>query len=136
MKKTLLLLAAILCLSIYSWAQTTGAAPRKAKAVLAEGTVVAGYVDKGAFINFTGPSLKWSHKPTWSLAIGVLPSLKIKEDKSVAPAKKNSAFTPSLGFGFTYTYKHLALQVPLYYSAKTASADGKWNIGIGAGYKF
>jgi hypothetical protein len=100
-----------------------------------DGTVVAGYVDDGAYINFTGPHIKWVKKP-YALLLGVLPSLRIKEDKVAAGAKKNSIVTPSLGAGITFAYKHLALQVPLYYNAKTGTADGKWNVGFGIGYKF
>lgn len=125
-----------LCALCFYISLAVGAQSAKApKAVVAEGTIIAGYVDQGGFINFTGPSLKWSKKPNWSLGIGMLPGLRIKEDRSVAPAKKNPAIFPSLGFGITYTYKHLALQVPLYYNAKTGTADGNWNIGLGLGYK-
>jgi hypothetical protein len=100
-----------------------------------EGIIVIGYVDNGAYINFTGPSLKLIHKPyvAW---LGVLPSLRIKEDNVPAGAKKNSVLTPSLGFGLTFAYKHLAIQIPMYYNGKTTTTDGKWNPGIGLGFKF
>ncbi|MBM3417251.1 MAG: hypothetical protein FJY20_12645 [Bacteroidetes bacterium] len=129
---SIFLLAACSLISEKSYSQK-----EKPKAVVvAEGIIVAGYVNNGGFVNFTGPSIKWVRKPTWSFVIGMLPGLRIKEDKSAAPAKKNSVITPSLGMGFTYTYKHLALQVPFYYNAKTTAQDGKWNIGFGIGYKF
>lgn len=54
--------------------------------------------------------------------------LRFKEDKSEV---KNSFVMPTLGIGITYSYRKLALQIPLYYNAKTATADGKWNVGIG-----
>ncbi|HTG54827.1 MAG TPA: hypothetical protein VL943_01075, partial [Niabella sp.] len=42
------------------WSQTPAAKP-----VLAawDGMVIAGYVDKGAFVNFGGPCLKFASKP-------------------------------------------------------------------------
>ena len=97
-----------------------------------DGAVVAGYVDKGAFINFTGPGVKWTKKP-YALLAGVLPSLKIKEDNAVI---KNATVVPSLGAGFTLTVKHLAVQLPFYYTPKNASVSGKWHAGFGVGYKF
>ena len=104
------------------------------KADLYEGVIVAGYVEKGAYINFLGPNLKISKKP-YSLALGFLPSLRIKEDKVAAGASKNNVITPTLGFGITAIAKKIALQVPLYYNTKSAAKDGKWNVGIGIGYK-
>jgi len=105
---------------------------RKSGIILTEGILVTGYADKGAFLNFTGPGLKFSKKPG-VVILGLLPSLRIKEDKAVT--YKNSVITPSLGFGVTAVFKHIALQVPFYYNAKTASLDGKWTAGIGLGYK-
>lgn len=105
------------------------------KAVLFEGTLVAGYVDHGAFVNCTGPAIKFSKKP-YAVLIGLLPSLRIKEDKVSTGAPKNSVVTPNLGFGLTAAFGHLALQIPFYYNAKTAVKDGKWNPGLGLGYKF
>ncbi|MCY1486001.1 hypothetical protein D3C87_205060 [compost metagenome] len=96
-----------------------------------EGTVVAGYVDKGGFLNFTGPNVSLTSGKS-KLLLGMLPSLRFKEDKSQV---KNSFVMPTLGMGLTYSYKKLALQVPLYYNAKTSTADGKWNMGIGVGIK-
>lgn len=105
------------------------------KASLFEGVVVLSYIDHGAAINFTGPSIKYTSKP-FSLLVGLLPSLKIKEDKPIGAATKNSIIMPTLGAGVTAIYKHIALQIPMLYSAKTASKDGKWNVGFGLGYKF
>lgn len=107
----------------------------QARATLFEGVIVAGYVDQGAYINCTGPAIKFSKKPL-AVLLGLLPSLRIKNDKVAAGAPQNSVLTPNLGAGITAIYKHLAIQVPLYYNAKTSSKDGKWNPGIGIGYKF
>ncbi|SDD14830.1 hypothetical protein [Niabella drilacis] len=131
-KNKLCTLAAILLLTKTTTAQTTTS---KTSASLWDGMAVAGYVDKGAFLNFGGPAVKWTHKP-FCISLGMLPSLRIKEDKVAPNVSKNATITPSLGFGLSASYKHLALQVPLYYNAKTASADGKWNVGVGLGYKF
>jgi hypothetical protein len=62
----------------------------------------------------------------------MLPSLRFKKDTGTI---KNSLVTPSLGFGITYTYKWLAFQVPLYYTTKTSTSNGRWNIGLGLGIK-
>lgn len=105
------------------------------KPVLFDGIVVGGYVDHGAFINCAGPAIKFVKKPVVVL-VGLLPTLRIKEDKVAPGAAQNSSVTPSLGFGVTAAFKHLALQVPFYYNAKTAVKDGKWHPGIGLGYKF
>lgn len=97
-----------------------------------DGIVVAGYVDEGAFLNFTGPNINVTmnkHK----VILGMLPSLRFKEDKSTP---KNSFVTPNLGVGLTYCYKRFAIQVPCYYNAKTATQNGKWNVGIGLGVRF
>ena len=110
-------------------------AKSQTQAVLFDGTIVAGYVDHGAFINCTGPSIKFSKKP-YTILLGLLPSLRIKEDKVAAGAPKNTALTPNLGFGLTAAFRHVALQVPLYYNPKTAVKNGEWNVGVGLGYKF
>ena len=96
------------------------------------GIFVSGYVDNGAFINFTGPNLSFLYGKS-HLLIGMLPSLRIKQDSGTT---KNSLITPSLGVGITYCYKAFALQVPCYYNPKTSSTNGKWNIGVGIGLKF
>ena len=96
-----------------------------------EGIIVGGYVDNGAYVNFTGPNIKWQKfKSTFS--IGMLPSLRFKKDKSITT---NSFITPSLGIGITYIYKSLAIQVPLYYNGKNSTQNGNWQLGIGLGYR-
>lgn len=96
-----------------------------------EGAAVAGYVDHGAYLNFTGPAVSWT-KDKSKILLGMLPSLRIKEDKK---EPKNALITPTLGVGITYLYKKLAFQLPLYYNAKTATDNGKWNIGLGIGIR-
>lgn len=107
--------------------------PSKITATLCDGFIIAGYVHDGGFINFGGPALKLTHKP-FNFILGMLPSLKFKEDRT--GATKNSFITPTLGAGLTIAYKHIALQAPLYYNTKTASGNGRWHAGIGLGYKF
>lgn len=96
-----------------------------------DGIAVAGYVDKGAYINFAGPALKWTRKPC-SILLGVLPSLKIKKDKSEV---KNALITPTLGAGATFAFKHFVVQVPVYYQPKSGTVNGRWRPGIGIGFK-
>lgn len=121
-------------LSLAVRSQSSGSSVQT-KATLFEGVIVAGYVDQGAYINCTGPAVKFSKKP-FAILVGLLPSLRIKKDKVAAGAPQNSVITPNLGAGITAVYKHLAIQVPLYYNSKTSSKDGRWNPGIGIGYKF
>jgi hypothetical protein len=102
------------------------------KVVFFDGVVVGGYVDNGAYFNFTGPNINMTIKSS-KFILSMLPSLRFKEDNSVI---KNSFVTPSLGFGITYCYKSFAIQVPLYYNSKTATTNGKWNVGVGIGYRF
>lgn len=123
----------ITILGLQAGAQTSNAG--QTKPVLFDGVLVGGYLDHGAFINCAGPGVKFSKKP-FSVLLGLLPGLRIKEDRVAPGSTKNSTFTPSLGFGLTAAYKHLAIQVPLYYNAKTSTKDGKWNPGAGVGYKF
>ncbi|HEX7870170.1 MAG TPA: hypothetical protein VF455_08650 [Chryseobacterium sp.] len=98
-----------------------------------DGIAVAGYVDHGAFLNFTGPNVNFTHKST-KMMIGMLPSLRIKEDQS--SGTKNSSIMPTLGVGFTVVYKKVALQIPFYYNTKTSTENGSWKMGIGLGYRF
>lgn len=107
----------------------------KIKGSLFEGVFVAGYADCGAYINCTGPAVKYSRSKLSVLA-GLLPSLRIKEDKMEEGRPKNSLITPTLGFGLTAFVGHFALQLPAFYNAKTATSNGNWKIGIGLGYKF
>lgn len=103
------------------------------KSSVFDGIIVTGYADRGMYVNCTGPAVKLSKKP-FSLMIGLLPSLKIKKDNSTT--NQNAIVTPSLGFGTTALYKHLAIQIPFFYSAKTSTQNGSWKAGIGIGYKF
>ena len=100
-----------------------------------DGMAVAGYVNNGGFVNFGGPTVKLIKKP-FSFGFGILPTMRIKEDKVTKGSPKNSIIIPTAGFGFTFAYKHLVVQVPFYYNAKTATSNGQWNPGIGIGYKF
>ena len=95
------------------------------------GIIVAGYVNKGAYLNFGGPGLKLS-KGSSHFMLGMFPSLRFKKDHAT-PA--NSFVTPALGVGVTYAYKGLALQVPLYYNNKTGSQNGQWHLGLGVGLR-
>ncbi|MBM3412264.1 MAG: hypothetical protein FJY19_02660 [Bacteroidetes bacterium] len=104
---------------------------KNGNASLFEGIIVGGYVNNAAYLNFLGPNINFS-KGESKLFIGLLPSLRFKEDKG---ATKNSIAIPMLGAGITYTYKHLVFQLPFYYTAKTASTNGKWNAGIGMGLR-
>lgn len=126
-------LAAMSCMFHSTSAQAT--AEKKASIVGWEGMAVAGYVNQGGFINFGGPTVKLIRKP-FSFGFGILPTMRIKQDDVPKGSPKNSAIMPTAGFGFTIVYKHLALQVPFYYNAKTTTRNGKWNPGIGIGYKF
>lgn len=135
MKKTTIELFLLTSIAATSMAQTieTTTVSKESKISFAffEGTAVVGYVDKGDFLNFTGPNVSLTSGKS-KLLLGMLPSLRFKEDKS---AVKNSFVMPTLGMGLTYSYKKLAFQIPLYYNAKTATADGKRNVGIGMGVK-
>ncbi len=113
-------------------ATTVHAQHKKFSAQAFDGIIVGGYADNGAYINCTGPAMKYTTQK-WNLTLGFLPSIKIKEDPS---AVKNATFTPTLGFGATLTiFKHLALQVPAFYIPKTNVDNGRWTLGIGLGYK-
>jgi hypothetical protein len=128
------LLAVILLLTTVKL-QAQSADAVKTKVQLFEGLLIAGYLDHGAYINCAGPAVKFSKKP-FSVLLGLLPGLRIKEDKVPAGSPKNAVVMPSLGFGLTASFKHLALQLPLYYNGKTATKNGAWKPGLGLGYKF
>ncbi|PRD48974.1 hypothetical protein [Sphingobacterium haloxyli] len=111
---------------------TAQAQDKKISAKAFEGIVVAGYVDGGAYLNCTGPSVKYTEQK-WNLTLGFLPALKIKKDS--APVK-NSTLTPTLALGATLTlFKHFAIQIPTFYTPKTSTQNGRWTLGAGLGYK-
>ena len=101
------------------------------KFALFDGVVIGGYVDKGAFLNFTGPNVSKTYKDS-KFILGMLPSLRFKDDQETP---KHAFVTPNLGIGFTYSYKMWAVQLPLYYNTKTATANGRWHTGIGIGLR-
>ncbi|WP_316813226.1 hypothetical protein [Pedobacter heparinus] len=127
-----LLSITMLCLQAKSQTPTGNI---QTKPVLFDGLIVAGYLDQGAYINCAGPGIKFNKKPV-TVLLGLLPGLRIKEDKVAPGAPKNSTVTPSLGFGITLAYKHLAVQAPVYYNSKSSTKNGEWKPGIGIGYKF
>ncbi|HEY6504673.1 MAG TPA: hypothetical protein VIZ28_11910 [Chitinophagaceae bacterium] len=130
--KTVCMICAF-CSFIATNAQSTS--EKKATVVAWDGMAVAGYVNNGGFINFGGPTVKFINKP-FSIGFGILPTMRIKEDNVPKGTVKNSIVTPTAGFGFSFIYKHMVLQVPFYYNPKTATSNGKWNPGVGVGYKF
>lgn len=103
----------------------------KVSFALYDGIFIGGYVDNGAFLNFTGPNINATYKNS-KFVLGMLPSLRFKEDKGTP---KNAFVTPNLGVGFTYSYKIWAIQMPLYYNAKTATQNGQWHVGLGVGLR-
>lgn len=129
--KQIFLLLTIVVFNLNSNAQD---APKKLSTSAWDGAIVLGTFNEGegGFVNFGGPSVKFKRK-AFSAALGMLPGLRIKEDKSTI--SKNSILMPSLGVGLTFAYKHIALQIPAYYSAKSGTTDGKWLIGLGLGLK-
>jgi hypothetical protein len=94
------------------------------------GTFVVGYVDNGAFLNFTGPNISYNRSKDSKFALGLFPSLRFKTDKGPT---KNSFITPNLGAGLTYTYQSWSFQIPLYYNPKTLTKNGQWKMGFGIG---
>ena len=103
----------------------------KVKPVFFDGVINVGYINNGGFLNFTGPGLSATYKNSKFL-FGMLPSLRYKVDKS---SPKNASVFPNLGFGLTYSYKYLSLQIPIYYNAKTETENGSWHVGFGIGYR-
>lgn len=119
-------------LSLAMIATAVHAQDKKISTKIVDGIVVVGYTDRGGYINCTGPAVKYTN-PQWNLMLGLLPSIKIKEDTATV---KNATFTPTLGFGATLTFfKHLAIQIPAFYIPKANINDGKWTLGFGLGYK-
>jgi hypothetical protein len=136
MKKVIIKVVCTTCmLGLFSSVTAQSTAAKSPTVVAWDGMVVAGYVNHGGFVNFGGPTVKLIKKPV-SLGFGILPTMRIKEDDVAKGSPKNSAITPTAGFGFTVVYKHIAVQVPFYYNPKTALVSGKWNPGIGIGFKF
>jgi hypothetical protein len=130
--KTLLNLTCLLCCCCRLHAQVNN----HAKSVSAwDGMIVAGYVNDGGFVNFGGPSVRLIRKP-FSIGVGMLPTLRFKNDKVAEGAKVNSTVMPTAGIGISVAYRHLIVQVPFYYNAKNAVSDGAWVTGVGIGYKF
>lgn len=121
----------ILCVSLIMYSSSIFAQQEKVMLTFYDGLIIGGYVDNGAFLNFTGPNINATFNNS-KFILGMLPSLRFKEDKATP---KNAVITPNLGIGFTYSYKIMALQVPLYYNAKTATENGKWHIGLGIGFR-
>lgn len=103
----------------------------KVSFALYDGIFIGGYVDKGAFLNFTGPNINATFKNS-KFILGMLPSLRFKEDKGTP---KNTFVTPNLGIGLTYSYKMWAVQLPIYYNAKTSTQNGQWHVGLGLGLR-
>ncbi len=128
--KALILLALIL--SMHAFAQQDA---KIISITFWDGMVAGGYVNDGGFVNFGGPAIKLVRKP-WSFGFGILPTMRIKKEQVPKEGTKNSAITPTAGFGFTFAYRHLVLQIPFYYNSKTVTSNGKWHPGIGLGYKF
>jgi hypothetical protein len=122
----------ILLLTVFNGLQAQN---NKPSVTVWDGMAIAGYVNNGGFVNFGGPTVKLIKKP-WVFGFGILPTMRIKEDKVSKGATKNSMVMPTAGFGFTFVYKHFVTQVPFYYNSKTATANGKWNVGLGIGFKF
>jgi hypothetical protein len=130
--RQLLILIIISHLNLNNFAQTNQNLPTVEKYITPfSGIFVGGYVDNGAFINFTGPNLNFT-KGKSQFLVGMLPSLRIKRDTG---ATTNSLITPTLGFGITYCYRAFAFQIPCYYNTKSATKNGAWNIGVGIGIK-
>lgn len=136
LRLNLLLVLFTACFFTQSMAQETAKTDEQPKVSAVQlnpfdGIMVLGYVDNGAYLNFTGPNINFT-KGRSKFIFGMLPSLRYKVDNAVI---KNSPITPNLGFGFTYCYRKAVIQVPFYYDSKTATANGRWNIGIGIGFR-
>lgn len=134
MKKSIKTMLCTACLCLAGFSGNAQAAVSKTNVVAWEGMMMVGYVNNGGYVNFGGPTLKVVRKP-WSVGFGILPTMRIKEDKVPEGARKNSIVTPTAGFGFTFGFKHLLVQVPFYYNAKTSTSNGKWHPGVGIGFR-
>ena len=121
----------LLFFALVVFSNSLNAQVEKVKPVFFDGVISVGYIDNGGFLNFTGPGVSLTHKNSKFL-FGMLPSLRYKVDKS---SPKNASVFPNLGFGLTYSYKYLSLQIPIYYNAKTTTENGSWHVGFGIGYR-
>ena len=121
----------LVCISLFTFSTTLFAQVDKVKPVFFDGIINVGYINNGGFLNFTGPGLSATYKNSKFL-FGMLPSLRFKVDKD---SPKNASVYPNLGFGLTYSYKYLSLQLPMYYNAKTTTENGSWHVGFGIGYR-
>ena len=121
----------LLFFALVFFAASLNAQVEKVKPVIIDGVINVGYINNGGFLNFTGPGLSATYKSSKFL-FGMLPSLRFKVDKD---SPKNASVYPNLGFGLTYSYKYLSLQVPMYYNVKTTTEDGSWHVGFGVGYR-
>lgn len=102
---------------------------KKSSSMLYRGIAVAGYVDDGAYLNFTGPGIGATFGESERL-LGLMPSLRLCEDRNTP---KNPFVIPTLGLGLTFSYQNIALQLPLYYRPKNATDNGAWLLGFGIG---
>ena len=116
---------------VFASAQEQDEKPKGFNFSLYKGYAVAGYVDEGAFLNFTGPNINYSIDES-TFTLGMLPSLRFRKDQGETT---NSFVTPNLGAGLTYSYKIWAIQIPFYYNAKTETQNGQWHVGIGLGLR-
>lgn len=133
MRSSIFAILILFLFSVEGFGQSTDKPQKKAVwgAAAYDGIVILGYVDSGGYSNFTGPNINMTYGHS-KFILGALPSLRYKQDNSTP---KNAFVTPNLGIGFTYSYKIWAIQVPLYYNSKTATADGKWHVGLGLGLR-
>ena len=121
----------LLFFALVVFSTSLNAQVEKVKPVFFDGVINVGYINNGGFLNFTGPGLSATYKNSKFL-FGMLPSLRFKVDKD---SPKNASVYPNLGFGLTYSYKYLSLQIPMYYNAKTTTENGSWHVGFGIGYR-
>lgn len=121
----------IFAIMLLNCAFNTIAQTNSVKPILFDGILVLGIVNKGGFVNFSGPSISATLKDS-KFIIGMLPSLRFRVDNKTP---NNSFLTPSLGVGITYCYKFLSAQVPIFYDPKTINSNGKWRLGLGIGLR-
>ena len=121
----------LLFFALVVFSTSLNAQVEKVKPVFFDGVINVGYINNGGFLNFTGPGLSATYKNSKFL-FGMLPSLRFRVDNDTP---KNASVFPNLGFGLTYSYKYLSLQVPMYYNAKTETENGSWHVGFGIGYR-